>query len=334
MSGLQMRYGWLFAIMIGGILIGNSAKPADFDPLQLEAKIPLGDVSGRIDHMAIDLGRGRLFVAELGNNCVGIVDLKARTVIRTLTGLREPQGVGYVTSTDMLYVANAGDGSVRIYRGAEYASAGRIDLTDDADNVRFDQATNQVFIGYGSGGLAIVDPTTQGKDADIPLAAHPEGFQIDTAEGRIFVNLPSARTIAVVDRKAGKQIAAWPNREGGSNFPMALDLEARRVLTVFRRPATLSVFAMSDGAAVASVDSCGDADDVFVDAQRRRVYVSCGDGYIDVFDSQHGYRPIAHIATVSGARTSLFVPEIDRFLLAVRARWGDPAAIWVYRPAP
>src|SRR5712691_9421867 len=86
-------------------------------PLQLESKIPLGDVRGRIDHMAIDLPRQRLFVAELGNDSVGIVDLKNRKVVHTITGLKEPQGVGYVPSTDALYVANAGDGSVRLFQG-------------------------------------------------------------------------------------------------------------------------------------------------------------------------------------------------------------------------
>jgi YVTN family beta-propeller protein len=303
-------------------------------PLVLETKIELGDVKGRIDHMAIDLGRGRLFVAELGNDSVGIVDLKTRTVIRTLDSLKEPQGVGYAASADTLYVANAGDGSVRMYQGVDYAPAGRIDLGDDADNVRLDQTTNRVFIGYGSGGLAVVDPATQKEVATIPLVDHPEGFQINGAEGRIFVNVPGAHSVAVVDRTAGKQIATWPNREAGANFPMALDPENQRVLVVFRRPAMLSVFAMRDGAAVTSVDSCGDADDVFVDAKRHRVYVSCGDGHIDVFDARDGYRLISRIGTVSGARTSLFVREMDRLLLAVRARWGDPAAIWVYRPAP
>ena len=84
--------------------------------MTLEAKIPLGDVSGRIDHMAIDPKRQRLFVAELGNNTVGVVDLKERKVVHVITGLKEPQGVAYVPSSDMIYVANAGDGSVRIFR--------------------------------------------------------------------------------------------------------------------------------------------------------------------------------------------------------------------------
>ena len=144
--------------------------------LQLETKIPLGDVKGRIDHMAIDLPRRRLFVAELGNDTVGVVDLNEQKVQHVITGLKEPQGIGYVPSSDTLFVANAGDGSVLLFRGAEYAAAGRIDLGDDADNIRVDSASNRVFVGYGSGALAVIDPATNGKIADIPLQAHPESF--------------------------------------------------------------------------------------------------------------------------------------------------------------
>jgi YVTN family beta-propeller protein len=98
----------------------------------------LGDVRGRIDHMAIDLPRRRLFVAELGNDTVGVVDSNERKVLRVIPRLKEPLGVGYVPSSDTLFAANAGDGSVPLFRGADYAAAGRIDLGDDADNVRVD----------------------------------------------------------------------------------------------------------------------------------------------------------------------------------------------------
>jgi hypothetical protein len=59
--------------------------------MQIEAKIPLGNVMGRIDHMAIDLDRQRLFVAELGNNSVGVVDLKERKLLRRIDDLKEPK---------------------------------------------------------------------------------------------------------------------------------------------------------------------------------------------------------------------------------------------------
>ena len=63
------------------------------EPLALETKIMLRDVKGRIDHFAADPLHQRLFVAELGNNTVGVVDLKAGKVVRRIGGLREPQDV-------------------------------------------------------------------------------------------------------------------------------------------------------------------------------------------------------------------------------------------------
>ncbi|UWU81559.1 hypothetical protein N2603_42775 [Bradyrhizobium huanghuaihaiense] len=311
------------------------AQPADTSPLQFETKIVLGDVRGRIDHMAIDLKRQRLFVAELGNDSVGIVDLVNRKLSRRIPGLKEPQGVGYEPSTDTLYVANAGDGSVRLFEGNDFRPAGQIELGSDADNIRIDPASNWIFIGYGSGALAIIDPATHSKIGDIPVKAHPEAFQIDPDTSQIFVNVPDAHGIAVVDRASQQQIGEWPVSDRGANFPMALDQIRGRVLVIFRAPAELGVFSMTDGKLVATIETCGDADDVFVDPKRDRVYVSCGAGFLDVLEPKDAtYRRISRIPTISGARTSLFVPELDRLLVAARARGEAPAAVWVFQPVP
>jgi DNA-binding beta-propeller fold protein YncE len=319
----------LLSIIAGGQI----AAAEDPDTFQLETKIPLGEVGGRIDHMAIDLKRQRLFVAELGNDSVGVVDLMNRKMIHTIAGLKEPQGVGYGSSTDTLYVANAGDGSVQLFEGTDYAARERIALGSDADNIRIDAAANRVFIGYGSGALAIIDPSTRRKVADIPLKAHPEGFQIDSDTSQIFVNVPDAHAMAVVDRDSPRQIAKWLMPDQAANFPMALDRARRQVLVIFRAPAELGVFSMMGGKLIATIETCGDADDLFIDEKRGRTYVSCGSGFLDVFETKGvAYRRIARIPTVPGARTSLLVPELDRLLIAVRANSEEPAAIWVYRP--
>src|SRR5438270_1259210 len=308
----------------------TSARP----PLVLEAKIPLGDVSGRIDHLSMDMKRQRLFVAELGNNGLGVVDLAAGKVLRRIDGLSEPQGVAYVPFADSVFVANAGDGSVRVLLGDDLTPIGRIELGVDADNVRVDAARNRVFVGYGKGALAVIDPASQTKTADIRLKAHPEGFQIDETGTQIFVNVPDARGIEVVDLAAGST-RALPTQGAGSNFPMAIDAEEHRVLLVFRSPPTLMALSSPDGHLAATVETCGDADDVFVDPKRHRVYVSCGEGVIDVLEpGEAGYQEIARVPTVSGARTALFVPELDRLFVAVRAASNEPAAIWVFRPTP
>jgi DNA-binding beta-propeller fold protein YncE len=329
-----MNLTGLMAAVIG-IALASSGAVAEPAPLELEAKIPLGSVSGRIDHLAIDLARQRLFVAELGNDSVGVVDLKARQLLRTIPGLKEPQGVGYVASTDTLYVANAGDGSLRLFQGGDLAPGQRIELGDDADNIRVDPQANRVLVGYGKGGIAVIDPSSRAKTADIALKAHPEGFQIDRSSGRVFVNLPDVNQIAVVDIAATKQAATWPMRDARSNFPMAFDIESQRVIVVFRRPARLIVFDAQNGAVAANIDVCGDADDVFIDAKRHRLYVSCGEGVIDVIQqSGANYARVGRVPTASGARTSFLSPEMDRLFVAVRATSGETAAIWVYRPTP
>ena len=324
-------------ILAGVVLLAGDTAPAqsaEESALQLEAKILLGEVRGRIDHMAVDLKRQRLFVAELGNDSVGVVDLANRSVMRTIAGLNEPQGVGYEPSTDTLFVANARDGSVKLFAGEDYKPTGQIELGSDADNIRIDAAATRIIVGYGDGALATLDPATRSKLQNAPLKAHPESFQLASDSNRIFVNLPNLHAIAVVDGKTGKHLESWPVNKGG-NFAMTIDHERQRILVVFRSPPELAAFSMADGKPVATTETCGDVDDLFVDAKRSRVYVSCGAGYVDVFDmSAAAYRRITRVPTATGARTSLFVPEIDRLLVAVRAGPAGPAAIWMFKPVP
>jgi DNA-binding beta-propeller fold protein YncE len=332
-----MPLGQYVASVLAGsaaILLAATSWPAE-PALILEGKVPIGKVSGRIDHLAIDLGRQRLFVAELGNDTVGVVDLRVMALLRRLDGFREPQGIGFVRSTDEVYVANAGDGSVRILAGEDLSPRGRIELGDDADNVRIDASASRVFVGYGKGALAVIDAPSYRKVADLPLKGHPESFQLDPTTGRAFANVPDAGHVAVMDIASGRQLAAWQVPGLRANFPMATDNDGGQVFVAFRRPARLAVFASRDGTVVSNLDLCDDADDVFFDARRHRLYVSCGAGAVDVFErSAQGWAHSGRIPTVSGARTALFVPELDRLYVAVRASGREPAAVWVFRPAP
>ena len=307
-------------------------------PLVLERTIPLAGVSGRIDHMAIDLARGRLLVAELGNGTVDAIDLVSGKPVHRLTGLRDPQGIGYAPAADVIAVTSAGDGSVHLFRGEDFAPLATIDLKDDADNIRLDPSSGRLVVGYGGGALALIDPLTRSVVSRAKLAAHPEGFQIDPVAQRVFVNLPDAREIAVIDMTSGKQIATWRVPGLSDNFPMAREQSGSTVATVYRSPPRLVLLDVPTGAMRLTIESCGDADDVFFDEKRKRIYVSCGGGTVDVFQQEAtNYRLLSRIATSAGARTSLFVPELDRLFVAARAGvlgLDSNAAILVFRPLP
>jgi DNA-binding beta-propeller fold protein YncE len=312
-------------LIAASLILGVDRCANTATPLELEARIPLGEVAGRIDHLAIDVAQRRLFVAELGNDSVDVVDLRALARTERLTGLKQPQGLGYVASTQTLLVASAADGTLRAFRGR--APVGTISLGSDADNIRV--AGDLAYVGHGGGAIAVIDASRYEKIADIALTAHPEGFEFDADRKRLFVNLPDAHGIAIADLTTNKVISQISTKDTGANFPLAVD--AQQLFVAFRNPPKLVAYATRNPAEHVAADACNVADDVFIDAKRRRAYVSCGDGYLDVF-ALHALERVAHLRTAQGARTSLFVPELDRLFLGVRAAAGQPAAIWVYRP--
>lgn len=301
--------------------------------LRLEKTVELPDVQGRIDHMSVDVKGQRLFVSALGNNTVEVIDVKEGKRIKTISGLKEPQGVLYVSDDDRLYVANAKDGSVEIFDGTSYALLKTIDFGDDADNLRYDAGHRLVYVGYGSGALAAID--NQGNKAgEIKLDAHPESFQLDKDDSRIYVNLPKSRKVAVLDRDKNSILTTWGTGMALANYPMALDEANHRLFVVTRFPARLLVFNTDTGKTIQSLLVVGDCDDVFYDKTRKRIYASGGEGAISVVeqkDADH-YADDGRIATVKGARTSFFSSDLDRFLIAVRRQGSQPAAIRIFAP--
>jgi len=312
----------------GSTLMASAAQPG---PLVLETKIPLGDIKGRIDHLAIDVDAGRLFVAALANDSVEVIDLRAATRAERLTGLQEPQGLAYQRDAGRLFVASGRDGAVTTFSGSPFKPTQRLDGLDDADNVRQD-ADGHLYVGYGRA-LAILDAATLRRLADIPLPAHPESFQLEREGDRAFVNVPDAGEIAIVDRGTRSIVGAWRLDDAKANFPMALDERGHRLFVATRRPGALLVYDTVSGKRIARVSIAGDADDLFVDAARGRIYVICGEGKIEVVERRGAdrYERGASVATARGARTGLYSPERSELYVAVPARSGMEAEIRVYR---
>jgi DNA-binding beta-propeller fold protein YncE len=322
----------LAAIALSSSLTWSLASAYAQAPLTPENTIPLPGVHGRIDHMAFDPQHNRLFVAALGTDALAVVDVNSGAVVHTITGLAEPQGIGYDPDHNRLWVANGRDGSVRIYDAQTFQPLRTVPLGEDADNIRRDPATGHMLVGYGAGAIATFD--ADGKQlANIKLDAHPESFQLEPSGPRMFVNLPDSHKIAVLDRNKSAVVATWSTDDARANFPMALDAADNRLFVVCRHPAVLLVLDDASGQIVQKLPTVGDSDDLFYDAALKRIYVSGGEGAISVYQQQDRdhYSQIAHVKTTPGARTSLFVPTLNRLFLAVREQAGKPAAIQILK---
>lgn len=324
-----MRRKILFGIL--PFLFAALVKAQANEPLKLEKTIQLPDVQGRIDHMSIDVKGQRLFVSALGNHTLEVIDLKAGKRTNTIPGLQEPQGALYVPGSDRLYVASSKDGTVKVFDATQLKLLKTVDYGDDADNLRYDSSRERVYVGFGDGALGELDSDGQ-KIGEIKLDSHPESFQLEKNSARIYVNLPKSRKIAVLDREKGTVLTTWGTGMSFNNYPMALDEQNHRLFVVTRLPARLLVMDTGSGKIVQTLSAVGDCDDVFYDQSRKRIYASGGEGAISVFEQQDAdhYKEVARIATVKGARTSFFSPDLSRLYLAVRRQGSSPAMIQVF----
>src|SRR5262249_52700243 len=192
------------------------------------ADIAMPGVKGRIDHFGADAKRHRLFVAALGNDTLEVLDTGARKRERSLDGYGEPQGIVHVADTNRVFVANGSSNRVDILDAESLVLLGHVNGLEDADNVRYDAQARKVYVGYGRGALKVLDATTGAPSGEIALPGHPESFQLEKKGPRIFVNVPTAGRVTVVDRVKQTVVAGW-SVPAAANFPMALDEAGRRL---------------------------------------------------------------------------------------------------------
>ena len=329
-----MKYGrhWLllgaFALQCGTTACGTvTYAPNDpLSPLKLQQAIELPDTNGRIDHLAVDVGGSRLFVAEVANGSLDIIDLSSGRVVRHVSGLSEPQGVGWLPVQREIVVA-CGDGSVRFYDAAGKRQVAKLDLGSDADNVRVDPRNGHIVVGYGSGGLAVIDPATHSELRKVTFRGHPEGFRL--VEGLALVNVPDDGAVLSVNIDDGRVIARWPTGLRRLNFPMVVNPDGRSITIAYRLPATLQRIDIETGRALASYSACGDADDLFMVGER--TLIVCGAGSVGVVEND---KLSALVKTRGGARTGLYIPELKTLFVALPPARGSPAAIWAFRVRP
>ena len=312
----------------------------EFAPLVLVRIIPIRGVEGRFDHMGVDNRSGRVFAAVYGNDSVEVLDVQRGKQIHSIKdpGFGKPQMVVYIPDSNRIVVSNESDGSCKIFDADTYKLIDSVKYSEDADQLRYDPVTKRVYVGYGDdaeGAIGVFDATTNKRiQGDFVVGAHPESFQLEEKGPRIFVNLASVNQIAVIDRNTHK-VDKWKLEEAGTNFPMALDETHRRLFVAARRPARLLVLDMDTGKTIASLPGASDTDDMWYDADRKRIYIPSGEGFIFVYQQidPDRYERIAKIPTAIGARTSAYYGQVGKhntLYLAVPARADRGAELWFY----
>src|SRR5262249_37924379 len=159
-----------------------------------------------------------------------------------------------------------GDGNCEAFAADSLATLRKAKFSGDADNLRYDPGAQLLYAGYGDGAIGIFEALTGKIVGDIKLPAHPEAFALEQSAARIFVNIPNAKQVAVIDRKKSAVVAQWPLTRATANYPMALDESHHRLFIGCRRPARILVLDTGSGKSITELECAGDTDDVFYDA--------------------------------------------------------------------
>jgi DNA-binding beta-propeller fold protein YncE len=310
-------------------------------PLRLVQTVPMPNVAGRFDHLTVDIKGGRLFLAAITNNTVEVLDLSAGTHIRTMNGFGKPQGILYVPALNRLFVASLTDGTLKAFRGDSLELLETVQLSPGADIAGYDPAAGLLYIGHGGkdagesyGELTAIDARKGKRVADMRLAAHPGGFAVEEHGPRMFLTISQANQVAVVDRKKWELSATWPV----TGVTAAVDEANRRLFVAARKPPSVIVLDSRSGRVVANLAGGDEPQGIFFDVARRQIYVSCGEGegFISVYrqlDADH-YEALPRIPTAPDARTSVWVPELNRLYLAVPRQGDREAEVRAYEAEP
>jgi len=322
--------------------IGGAAQV--IAPLRLVQTIPMPDVKGRLDHMDVDVGNKRLFVAGLENGSLEVVDLRSSRWVRSIPGFKKPQGVWYVPELKKLFVASGDDGMLRVFRAGTLKLIHKIHLEVGANRIAYNPGTKYLYVGYGGkdagkdyGHVAIIDARTDQHIGDVQVIAHPAELLLDKSGQKLFVFVPTPSRIQVIDIPTRRVISTWEvtNQRPGD---AAFDQATNRLMVGTRTPPEMIVFDAENGKQLASLSTVEGMDGVYFDGSQRRVYVSGGRGFdvgfVHVYQQLDAdrYEFIGKVSTRPGAGTSLWVPALNRYFVAAPATGSEKAAILVYEP--
>ncbi len=321
-------------IVLAAALAVATFRPAAAEQLSQIGSIGLGIVAGAINGLALDYANQRLFVLEGGAGRLVVVDLVAGAVSQTLSGIAAPQGLARAPADNRLYVAT-GEGKLVVYAGVPLKPQAGLSLGLDLGALHYDAGSERIYVDLGSKKIAIVDTTHNKHWEDIRLDGKPGPLALEDGGSRIFVGAVADKRILVADRDGNKQSGAWSSGDNADPAALALDEDGGRLVAAFRHPAGIAWFDLTDGALKGRIDACADPGQLLADSGRSVVYLTCGEGHIEIFrrDGSGNYAKAGAIDTVVGATAALLIPTSGRFYLAVPSTDGRPAEIRIYAPA-
>lgn len=312
-------------------LLAASAHAQAELPIKLVHTTFLPGYVGDFEHFAADVKGNRLFLIAEDHKTVEVLNIRTGARIHTITGFGQPHAVEYLPGPNTLIVTEGDEesGAVELVSGSTYKILDKIKLPTDVDGGVYNPVNEYYYVesgGQGQGAkthlLSIIDTQNFKRIGDITLpGTKSEAMAINHSGEKLYINLRDPDEIGVIDLQTRQLVARWPIPDAKSENALVLDEPNHRLFSATHTPPKLFVFDIDSGKVVASLPCAENTDDMGYDPNRKRIFIT-GDGSTSVFrqlDADH-YEKIAEVPTGYRARTSIFVPELNRLYIAVASR--------------
>lgn len=282
------------------------------------------------DHLAFDAGGGRIFITPQADKAVVAIDVQKGKVLHTIAGFGNPHSVLFEPRKQRLFVADGGKGTLNVYDGKTYSLIKQVPLLEDTDGFSYDDKTRTLYVNNGGEGagkeyvvISLVDVDSLTVKGEIRIDTDKlEATHISADGATLYADLPAKDVVAEIDIAQRKVLRFLPI--GEAHYPMAIAGDDQRgILFVATRDTdvrgSIVVMSATSGAVVDRLPIGGWVDQVDWDPAAQRIYATCGTGQIFTFQRQKDGRfaPLASVDTAVMAKTSLFVPSLDRIFVAV-----------------
>ncbi len=339
---------WRFLpiLLVGAAPLVAADEPGEtVSGLRLLARIPVPGMTGTWDHLAADAKTSRLFANAQDIHSLEVFDLKSNRFVRTITGpFNRNQGAAYLANTGQLAISNGRSGTVTLLDGVTLEPPGKsVGIGLGADLMAYDPAAKLLYVDHGGrdsnrgfGAVAIIDTARDELVADIPTDLRPAAMAIESGGSRLFVCVPNASQIAVVDRPGRRITGRFELTTSKKPVSITFDEADKRLFVLTRTPAQLVVLDSDTGRTVAALPTVDEAEDVFFDATHRRIYTTGLEGVVHCYRqlSPDRYELAAKLPVKPHAGSSLLIPELNRFVVAVAQHGNEAPEIWVYQTLP
>lgn len=142
----------------------------------------------------------RIYVANLANSSVTVIDGSTNTVITSIPVGNSPFVPAINSVTNRVYVTNFGSNTVSVIDGATNAVIATVSVGNGPQLAGVNPATNQIYIGnLFDNSLSVIDGTTNAVITTIPVGSRPEGFALNPVTNRIYITNSLANSYTIVD---------------------------------------------------------------------------------------------------------------------------------------